>query len=1143
MSKLTPSKPLAPPLAPRPPIISYACQANDFKCVSHPHTCVKASMVCDGIYDCTDHSDEFNCTRDFGQGKATSGGATGAGAGAGAATGTGTTAGGLGNFKRWKKSQDIVKQKKHRGHQLWGQDYRRERTSKRQVVQKLSKSFAGLATTPATYPGSYLPPARATPPPEPMRPRDYSLKLDQQSSKLFVGESTEVECYSSDTSYLLGAVIWERSDGKPLSANVQQVGNRLVINQVTAADAGNYVCKCRTDEGDLYTTSYELAIEEQPHELRRPKILHAKVGDKAQLNCGADENRLPTYRWSRQYGQLQPGRDILNSQLILDNVQANDAGTYICTAVYGDGESVDYPTILVATGAIPHFHQQPLSYMSFPTIPNSSIKFNFEITFRPESGDGLLLFNGQTRGSGDYIALSFKDRYVEFRFDFGGKPLLVRAEQPMELNEWHTVRVHRSRRDGYMQLDEQHPVAFPTLSQTPPLELIEDMYIGGVPSWDLLPSDAAPQQTGFVGCISRLTLQGRTVELMKEAKFKEGVTSCQPCANAPCANGGICLESQTELAYTCVCQQGWTGRNCAVVGNQCTPGICGAGRCENTELDMECLCPLNRTGDRCQYIEHLNEHSLNFKRNSYAAYGTPRVSRINVTLSLRPSSLRDAVLLYTAESKLPSGDYVALVLRDGHVELLINTAARLKPVVVRSPEPLPLHRWTRVVLLRRQSESILRVGDGPELHGKAAGAPRTLSLKTPLYVGGYDRATVKINRDVNITEGFDGCISRLYDSKTPINLLADMVDAANVQNCGELNEIGDNDTDGDLPVAPVADHQPSSSSSSAGNHGSDEEMQPYESSPCANDPCENGGTCSELGMQAICTCQLGYSGKHCEDHIQVSFNASFRGNGYLELDRNQFSANVDQDYTSAVVVFSTSKPNGLLLWWGQPAGEEFTGQDFIALAVVDGYVEYAMRLDGEEAVIRNTDTPVDDGNRHIVIVKRVDNTAILEVDRLTYSDETRPTSRKEMHLPGNVFIGGIPDISQFTGKRYMHNFNGCIVFVEGDAAGQINLGKSSVSGVNVDTCPVSDHPFSLVYHKFDGNDVRYDPNFFDEFDQPPPVHIIYPRPNFNQLQHSQGYGIGASAGRHARQMGVAVATVPPLTLLAASLLWQLPAPS
>ncbi|KAH8387838.1 hypothetical protein KR093_009841, partial [Drosophila rubida] len=920
------------------------------------------------------------------------------------------------------------------------------------------------------------------PPREPMRPRDYSLKLDQQSSKLHVGESTEVECYSSDNSYT--DVVWERSDGAPLSANIQQVGNRLVIAQVTAADAGNYVCKCRTDQGDLYTTSYELAIEEQPHELRRPKIVHAQVGDHAQLNCGADDGRQPSYRWSRQYGQLQHGRDILSSQLELSDVQANDAGTYICTAVYADGESVDYPSILVATGAIPHFGQSPLSYMSFPYLPNSSFKFNFEITFRPETGNGLLLFNGRSRanGPGGYIALSLRERNVEFHFNFGGKPLMVRAEQPLQLHEWHTVRVHRSRRDGYIQLDEQHPVAFPTLTgETPPLELIEDLYIGAVPSWDLLPAEAFAanaQPGGFVGCISRLALQGRTVELMKEAKIKEGVTSCQPCAHAPCANGGICLESQTELAYTCVCQQGWTGRNCAVAGTQCTPGLCGAGRCSNTELDVECLCPLNRTGDRCQYIEHLNEHSLNFKRNSYAAYSTPRVSRINVTLSVRPASLEDAVLLYTAESKLPSGDYVALVLRDGHVELLINTAARLKPVVVRSTEPLPLHRWTRVELLRRQGESILRVGNGPALHAKAAGAPRTLSLKTPLYVGGYDRATVKINRDVNITAGFDGCISRLYDSKQPINLLLDVIDAANVQNCGELNEIGDSDNDADLLPAVGNDQQQPQQQQQTGasGHGSDEEPQNYESAPCANEPCENGGTCSEDGKLAVCTCSLGYSGKHCQDHIQIGFNASFRGNGYLELDRSQFSADVDQEYTSVVVVFSTTKANGLLLWWGQEAGSEFTGQDFISLAVVDGLVEYELRLDGENAVIRNHDILVNDGNRHIVIVKRAENTAILEVDRISDSGETRPTGKKTMHLPGNVFIGksaaiarqhlnslilapfagGMPDMERFTGSRHSQQFSGCIVFVEGDTAGQINLGKSSVNGINVDTCPVND---------------------------------------------------------------------------------------
>lgn len=71
---------------PRPSIVSYACQPTDFKCVSHPHTCVKASMVCDGIYDCTDHSDEFNCI--IGGGKA----------------GGSRTEKGSGNFKRWKKT-------------------------------------------------------------------------------------------------------------------------------------------------------------------------------------------------------------------------------------------------------------------------------------------------------------------------------------------------------------------------------------------------------------------------------------------------------------------------------------------------------------------------------------------------------------------------------------------------------------------------------------------------------------------------------------------------------------------------------------------------------------------------------------------------------------------------------------------------------------------------------------------------------------------------------------------------------------------------------------------------------------------------------------------------------------------------------
>lgn len=126
---------------------------------------------------------------------------------------------------------------------------------------------------------------------------------------------------------------------------------------------------------------------------------------------------------------------------------------------------------------------------------------------------------------------------------------------------------------------------------------------------------------------------------------------------------------------------------------------------------------------------------------------------------MRPNSLHDAILLYAAESKLPSGDFIAVLLRDKHVELIINTGARLNPILVRSQNPLPVNKWTEIEISRRFGEGVLRVGNEPEQRAKATKLARMLYIKTPLYVGGYDHENVKLNRDVNITQGFDGCIS------------------------------------------------------------------------------------------------------------------------------------------------------------------------------------------------------------------------------------------------------------------------------------------------------------------------------------------------------------------------------------------------
>lgn len=358
----------------------------------------------------------------------------------------------------------------------------------------------------------------------------------------------------------------------------------------------------------------------------------------------------------------------------MENVQAKDAGTYICTASTGL-ESVEIPITLIVTGGIPYFPQAPKSYLTFPKFENVYYQFNFEVTFNPEHPNGLILYNGQRRGEGNYISLSLNDGYPEFRYDFGDGPAIVRTEKPIELKQWHTVKVKKARNEGYLIVDDQHPVTFPEI-KTSSVDLHENVYLGGVPNYNDVASTAVASTEGFVGCISRLILKDREMELKQDAIAAEGITSCETCANDVCQNGGVCLETQTEQGFTCVCNSGFTGKTCANEGLSCSPGICGAGRCENSDDGIHCYCPLNKTGDRCQYIEHLDESNLSFKDGSFATFRTPRSSKLSITLNVRPENNKDSIIWYVAESDRATGDFAALVIKDKHYEFRVNSGAR-----------------------------------------------------------------------------------------------------------------------------------------------------------------------------------------------------------------------------------------------------------------------------------------------------------------------------------------------------------------------------------------------------------------------------------------------------------------------------------
>lgn len=590
------------------------------------------------------------------------------------------------------------------------------------------------------------------------------------------------------------SIIHQKITKKPQTNNFsskkfQQIDNRLIISNAQVRDSGHYICRCISSDGDNYESTYELEIEDNEiDEQVKPKVEYADVGSNVVLRCNSDFTPA-RYQWSKKEGELT-GHDLQQNELHLTEVQAKDAGTYVCSAKH-NSKMVEIPTILVVTGAIPYFPQAPKSYMTFPKLEDSYMRFNIEITFKPEKPDGLILYNGQFRNGGDYVALSLNNGYPEFRFDFGNEPTVLRADEPITMGEWHTVKINRIRKDGFMVVDNQRPIGIPAKTRLQGLDLIENLYLGGVPKFEDIAPTAVEVSEGFVGCISRLVLKERQVELNQESIYREGTTSCEPCAEDPCKNDGVCLEAQSKNGYQCNCMPGFTGPECGIEGESCTPTICGTGRCVDSEMGFECLCPLNKAGKRCEYNEHLDEHSLSFRDGSYAAYKTPKSTKMNIKFKVRPENTKDGVVLYVAESENGIGDFAAVVIKDKFVEFRFNTGARLEPVVIKSLNQIKSNEWTDVTIGRRHGEGYLQVGGEEQVTGKHSGPARSMFLKTNLFIGGYDKR-LALDHSVGVARGFDGCISGLEIQSQAVDMIASILDAVNIQSCGEAtNNVAD----------------------------------------------------------------------------------------------------------------------------------------------------------------------------------------------------------------------------------------------------------------------------------------------------------------------------------------------------------------
>lgn len=110
------------------------------------------------------------------------------------------------------------------------------------------------------------------------------------------------------------------------------------------------------------------------------------------------------------------------------------------------------------------------------------------------------MYNGQKKGSpsGDFISLVLNNGVPEFRFNCGSGVGIIRGDQQLEMRQWHTIKVARSRRDGKMFVNGRGPFSGQSPGKNQGLDLVEKLYVGSVPNYN----EIAPQagsKSGFVG--------------------------------------------------------------------------------------------------------------------------------------------------------------------------------------------------------------------------------------------------------------------------------------------------------------------------------------------------------------------------------------------------------------------------------------------------------------------------------------------------------------------------------------------------------------------------------------------------------------------------------------------------------------------
>uniref|UniRef100_A0A3B5KQ96 Uncharacterized protein n=1 Tax=Xiphophorus couchianus TaxID=32473 RepID=A0A3B5KQ96_9TELE len=365
--------------------------------------------------------------------------------------------------------------------------------------------------------------------------------------------------------------------------------------------------------------------------------------------------------------------------------------------------------------------------------------------------NGLIFYNGQkSDGKGDFISLSLSNGYLEFRYDLGKGPAIIRSRDQMQLKVWNTIKLERSLRKGEIRLNEKATSGESPNKHTD-LNLKESLFVGGAPDYSKLARVAALTE-GFKGTIQKIMLMSTPILREENALNSSNVALFHghPCFQEPCQNGGRC---HPELdGYDCSCPNGFSGDKC-----QNTIHEKSAGETEAIAFD-------GRT-----FIEYHN-----------AVTRSEKALLVNkFELSVRTEATQ-GLLLWSGKG-VERSDYIALAIVDGHVQMTYDLGS--KAVVLRSSVRVDTNRWIRIKASRALRDGSLQVGNEAPVTGSSPLRATQLDTDGALWLGGLEVLGVARRLPKAYSTGFVGCIKDVVVDGVDVHLVEDALNSPKILHC------------------------------------------------------------------------------------------------------------------------------------------------------------------------------------------------------------------------------------------------------------------------------------------------------------------------------------------------------------------------